>query len=365
MEISKYKVNNVKRKIDPIKLFELLEIQFDIKGDRLWCVCPLPEHKDNAPSFTTSIDPESEYFGNYKCFGCGEYGDFIQLIQNMKIVSSFEEAVLWLDEAFSNLEYIKEEDIYDLSWINGKSKDRYRKLRMSDVVTYKNFSEWESPYKEYMVSREIDNNNILEAFRIGYMKKNKVCNKDICTCGRDDDKPCRYNDRIIFPVITNRELVDIQARSVNKNNPVKMMTPPGVRKPALFGQHVLNPDLDFCYITEGPFDVLSIVHLGFTNVVGILTSRLSPEQADLLKNYKRWILVPDMDNGLEKKEINQIMIDSVLPYKHEHDLWICNLPNGTDPNDYYISNPEDMIKKLKHPIRYKLDHSVESVILKY
>ena len=340
-------------------------IDFQLKGNRIWCICPLPSHKDSAPSFTTSIDPDSEYFGKYKCFGCSEYGDFIQLIEDMKIAPSFDAAFEWLDERFSNLEYVKEEDVYDLSWIDGKSANKYRTLRMPDVVTYKHFSQWESPYREYMIKRGITDNKILEAFRVGYVKKDVRCDTSICTCGRTPDKPCKYHNRIVFPVITNREITDIQARSVSDHVQPKMMTPGGVRKPTLYGHHLLNPDLDFCYIVEGPFDLQSIVHLGFGNVVGVLTSRMSPEQADLLKQFKKWILVPDTDNGEGKKQINEIMINSVMPYKHDHDIWISYLPPGTDPNAYYVSNPQEFIEILKRPNRYKKDYTVESVVLKY
>ena len=48
-------------------------------GNKLKCVCPLPDHKDSDPSFyILTKDDGTEFF---KCYGCGKWGDIITIVQ--------------------------------------------------------------------------------------------------------------------------------------------------------------------------------------------------------------------------------------------------------------------------------------------
>jgi DNA primase len=60
------------------------------RGRYFWCLCPLPGHIENTPSF--KIDPERQ---NFHCFGCNTSGDVITFIQKYKGVS-FKEALQYL-----------------------------------------------------------------------------------------------------------------------------------------------------------------------------------------------------------------------------------------------------------------------------
>lgn len=55
------------------------------RGRYFWACCPL--HEDKTPSF--SVDPDRQ---RYKCFGCGEHGDVIDLIQRLHNLS-FKDAL--------------------------------------------------------------------------------------------------------------------------------------------------------------------------------------------------------------------------------------------------------------------------------
>jgi hypothetical protein len=61
------------------------------RGRRLWWPCPF--HDDRNPSF--AIDPSKPW---WRCFGCGEHGDAIELVRRLNPGCSFPEAVRWLAE---------------------------------------------------------------------------------------------------------------------------------------------------------------------------------------------------------------------------------------------------------------------------
>jgi DNA primase len=59
------------------------EIEFVESGNNwLNCSCPFPDHNDRSPSFGYNI--ESDHFN---CFGCGETGNLIHLVQKIESIS--------------------------------------------------------------------------------------------------------------------------------------------------------------------------------------------------------------------------------------------------------------------------------------
>ena len=59
------------------------EIEFIESGNNwLNCSCPFPDHNDRSPSFGYNI--ESDHFN---CFGCGETGNLINLVQKIESIS--------------------------------------------------------------------------------------------------------------------------------------------------------------------------------------------------------------------------------------------------------------------------------------
>ncbi len=64
-----------------------LENEYDIEfvesgNNWLNCSCPFPDHNDRSPSFGYNL--ESDYFN---CFGCGETGNLINLVQKIESIS--------------------------------------------------------------------------------------------------------------------------------------------------------------------------------------------------------------------------------------------------------------------------------------
>jgi DNA primase catalytic core len=80
--------DQLKRSIDLIALFESFGVKLEKKGASYMGLCPF--HDDKNPSL--SVDREK---GVYHCFGCGESGDAIELVEKMKGIG-FREALAYL-----------------------------------------------------------------------------------------------------------------------------------------------------------------------------------------------------------------------------------------------------------------------------
>ncbi len=64
---------------------------------------------------------------------------------------------------------------------------------------------------------------------------------------------------------------------------------------------------DFAIIVEGYFDLISMYKLGFKNIVAILGSSFTKDQAvDLLKSTNKIVTMFDMDDAGKKKRQYQL-----------------------------------------------------------
>tara|TARA_B100002003_G_C14098569_1_gene528356 strand:- start:467 stop:1009 length:543 start_codon:yes stop_codon:yes gene_type:complete len=86
-----------RKKMNKPNIVEVTEsegIQLKQRGNQFWARCPL--HEDNTPSF--KIDSQIQLF---YCFGCGEGGDVIRLIEKLK-GCSFKDALVYLEISNGN-----------------------------------------------------------------------------------------------------------------------------------------------------------------------------------------------------------------------------------------------------------------------
>jgi len=81
----------IKDKVDIVALFAEFGVELKQKGKSYIGRCPW--HEDKTPSL--SVDREK---GLYNCFGCGESGDVVTLVEKMKRVT-FKEALKFLQQA--------------------------------------------------------------------------------------------------------------------------------------------------------------------------------------------------------------------------------------------------------------------------
>lgn len=86
--IPQEEIYNLKQHIDVLKVCEALGIELRKHGSRYAACCPL--HNEKTPSFF--VTPQN---GRWHCFGCGEGGDAIALVMEMR-KAGYVEALRWV-----------------------------------------------------------------------------------------------------------------------------------------------------------------------------------------------------------------------------------------------------------------------------
>ena len=309
----------------------LQDIGFDPilrKGNNLWVRCPHPEHEDIHPS--CSVNAKS---GLWKCWSCdkekGMKGNLTFLIR-VKTGCSWKRAKeITAGEAtvYDTMHNLKGKLVYDES----TAKQRIEESKLpdiwipSDARPLKKRTKENKEYWDYLTGRDVST----EAIRFF-----KVC---YCRTGL-------YGGRILAPVMVNRLPKGFVARMIYDDE-----VPIGHDDDKYLFPHLMKVQkviYNYDHITvgkplivvEGVTDVWHLWqmdHKIFRNVCGILTSRVSSFQLDLLASKKPkviyWMMDGDVgiDNKEGKFEANRKMLESAFD-----DIRYVLLDKGKDPTDY-------------------------------
>lgn len=267
------------------------DLELDISSvttKSITCRCVVPSHRDSSPSM--SIDREK---GFWKCFGCGESGSLLRLVEYVKGYQ-FPESIDYIRQFAPTLSPSEVMNI--ISEEMEKGMDTYippgvevqtvvsRSLRVSEINTRPVFLPmgteiWSPEVYTWCESKNIIANNIKSYFpNIGY-----------CRLGH-------YRGRIIIPVYYKGKMVDFQARDFSNDFTRKDLYITGIP----IGNYLFNYDyVDWSKpvgIVEGAIDVFRIWPY-YYNTVGVMGSSLSDPQAELLRKAESFIAMPDPDIG--------------------------------------------------------------------
>ena len=134
-KINKYLYDYVKKKVD---LAEFLESE--ISCDLNWyesnvaagTFCPMPDHKDTAPSFRIKYMEDSGVW-IYHCLGCGAKGTIIDFCMKYYGLNSAAESVLFICDKFG----FKEDQELVISSLTDVQKkvDSQKKMEYVHIVT--------------------------------------------------------------------------------------------------------------------------------------------------------------------------------------------------------------------------------------
>lgn len=208
----------------------------------------------------------------YHCFNCGFTCGFI-LGKTLSLKT--KKLLKWCnvdDDTISalNLDSIKNKDLFDLM----SHKRHKKKIKFSEIKLPQHFefldknNHIHKPFIEYIETRGIS----FDAYPF------MVTPTDL---GRN-------SSRIIIPYTFNNKIVGYTSRYLDNKTPkyIKEQQPGYV-----FGLDLQKPKWNVCLVFEGIFDAISL------NGVALTHDTITDEQADLLKNLrKKIIVVPDQDS---------------------------------------------------------------------
>ncbi len=270
--------------------------------------------------------------GTYKCFGCGEQGDIINLVQKLEDVGFQEACEIIANNIGYELDYIKENPV----WESYKDKlDNFTRRYWKNLQNNANAL-------NYLINIRKINPEMIDKFRLGFTDQNEYqFRTDINN----------ISNRLVFPILEHkrikpkcigmayRGIYDEEPKYINDRNQSGQKD----QDPALSGVFIKGNVLygfaqsykdikktGFAFLTEGYFDVIAMHQSGFCNTVGVMGTSLTDNQINELKKVTSNIfLLLDNDNA-GKNAINKHIISLI---RNGFRVFICDLKSFKDPDE--------------------------------
>ncbi|WP_104732254.1 DNA primase [Helicobacter salomonis] len=265
-------------------------------GNLYMAICPF--HNEKTPSFT--INPIRN---NFKCFGCGKYGNAITFMMEYEQLD-FVEAVQKLANMFSiSLEYTT------------TPPQHPQELDLLEEVTrcYQSLLEHNKEAQDYLSTRGVHATSVQE-FRLGFCVGSRVLEHvqrqrldkqallDLGVLGQDESGRiyARFHNRLIFPIHNpNGKIVGFGGRILQPQaNMAKYINSPQSalfnKSKLLYGyfqgrQHIAkNKKL---ILTEGYLDVILLHQAGFKSAVATLGTALTEQHLPLMERFNPDVVV--------------------------------------------------------------------------
>ena len=114
-----------------VSILDFMESEYDsdfIVGKSGWANtnCPMPNHEDSSPSFGVNIDNNK-----YNCFGCGQTGDIIKLVQQVEGLNFIESIQRLSDYAGVDIEIVNLDIKYLIKELSLTINDYFSKDNIS------------------------------------------------------------------------------------------------------------------------------------------------------------------------------------------------------------------------------------------
>ncbi len=353
-----------------------------------------PFHNEKTPSFFISPDR-----GGYYCFGCGAKGDIFTFVEQFEGLDFKGALKVLADKAGVPLVWNREEK---------KNKEEkeilYEIMEEATKFFEKNLNPNSVGYK-YLIGRGLKPETI-KNFRLGlaldgwnelenYLKNKAYSVKHIELAGliKKNDKGGfydRFRNRVIFPISdTSGRVIAFTGRILGSDDKIAKYlnspeTPLFTKANVFYGLDKAKTSIrekNYSILVEGQMDLIMSHQAGITNVIAgsgtALTDNLSinagnanAENKDGLKNevqnnavtalglIKRlspnMMMVYDADGAGERAAVRSALIALEIGM----DVKIASIPEGKDPADAILKDPEifrDALKKSKHVVEFVLD----------
>lgn len=270
--------------------------------------------------------------GSYKCFGCGEHGDLITLVQKIENVDFQSACMIIANNIGYSIKTINTNPVWEQYKDNLDSYSRRYWCNLHDNADALN----------YVINVRRISPEMINTFRLGLTDMNEYqYRKDMGN----------ISNRIVFPILEHRRmhpkcvgmayrgLKDEKPKYINDQN----QTGKEGQNPALNGVFIKGNMLyglaqsyegiskyNFAFVVEGYFDVIAMHQTGFTNTVGIMGTSFTEEQIKTLaKTTKNVFLLLDNDNA-GKNAMNKYITELL---KYDIRPMICFINGFKDPDE--------------------------------
>ena len=388
-------VEEIKARLDIVDLVSET-VQLRRAGKNFTGFCPFHSNT-RTPSFVVFPDT-----GTWRCFGqCNEGGDIFRFVMK-KEGWDFPEALRRLAERAGV-------QLRAPSPLEQAAKEQHGRLRnlLEEAVTFFRHqlvnTEAGKPVLDYLHQRGVSDAS-MEAFGLGYAPDSfeslsshfstlgytveELFEAGLLSEGESGRRFDRFRHRLIFPIRDGSgRMAGFGARALKEEDQPKYLNSP---QNALFDKGSLLYGLDRArkairtedqaVIVEGYLDVIALHQASFANAVSPMGTALGEQQLRQLKRFsQRMVLALDADAAGDKATLRGLEVarqsldrqadpifDARGLLRHEGrlqaDIRVCALPQGIDPDEIVVKDPEEWRKLIKgaRPIVEHVMHSLAS-----
>ena len=370
-------IEEIKARLDIIDIVSE-NVQLKRSGKNYTGFCPFHPNT-RTPAFV--VWPET---GTWRCFGqCNEGGDIFKYVMKRE-GWDFPEALQRLaDKAGVQLRPPSPRE--------EAQKEEYARLRalLEEAVTYYRHqllnTDAGKPALDYLYNRSLSDETI-ETFELGYASAGYenilkyfldkgYTEGELLDVGLVSERDSggyydRFRNRVMFPIRDNRKrIAGFGARALSPDdNPKYLNSPQTVlfdKSHLLYGLDKARKSIrseDQVVIVEGYFGVIGPYQAGYTNLVASMGTALTEHQLRILKRLtRRMILALDADAAGVKATMRGLQVaretldretDMVFNARGllrnegrlNADIRVTTLPEGLDPDDVVIQNPEQWLE---------------------
>ncbi len=376
-------------------------LKLERAGKNLKARCPF--HNEKTPSFYVSPDRKSFY-----CFGCGAKGDIFSFVEQFEGLDFMGALKLLADRAGVPLVFEKTE--------TKSEKERLYSIMEEATEFFEKGLNIHVGAQEYVKKRGIASETV-KNFRIGFvpaewrllhthLRNKKYTDIEIEKAGLTKRPEAgtgsnqsavqktpydRFRGRIIFPIMdssgrviafSGRILVDDEKSAKYLNSPDTILYN---KSTVLYGIDKAKQDIrakNYTILVEGQMDLVLSHQAGIRNTVAVsgtaLSDTLTTVKNDHEENSKQSIinnlgivrrlspniiLAFDSDTAGRKAAMRSAGIALSLGM----DVKIADLPEGKDPADLVLANPEEwknVLRKAKPVVEFQIDGVMREALAK-
>lgn len=344
-------------------------IKIEKSGVNFKAKCPF--HNEKTPSFF--ISPNR---GTYHCFGCNRGGDifsFVQEIEGMDFPGALKILAQKAGVDIKNVDPKLKTEQADSYALLEEAKKFYK------YVLYKN-----ADAIKYLRDRGLADETIKE-WEIGlapsegwdtltkYLRSKGFTEKNLENSGLvimgNRGLYDRFRERIMFPVNNSSgKTIAFSGRFIGDQEKVKngdvakyinsSDTPLYSKSKVLYGYDKAKLSMlreNSCVLVEGQMDILMSHQAGITNTVALSGTALTHDHLEMIKRFSdRLIIALDSDKAGITASLRAFDLANSLGL----DVRVVQVPDGKDPADYVLKDPEGWKKAVlhaKHIIDFYLD----------
>ncbi|KLL03146.1 MAG: DNA primase [Mycoplasmataceae bacterium CE_OT135] len=334
---------------------------------------PCPFHQEKSPSFT--FEPEKKFF---KCFGCDFWAENVfKLWAQMK-----KNSVVKAKQEIRQLGYyVGSEE----NWLEQEETSKEKKLfsLVAEIYQHNLFSSAGKKAMAYLKQKRQLAEETIQQFGLGCT----VNHQQLVNLFSPNDEEAKHllltnllrnkesnqiadffiENQLIIPLQNEKgEIVAFAARKIEttglnttQNKYLHLPNYEGYQKSHFLYNYFRvkqMPDVDFCYLVEGFFDVISLTQAGVNNCLASLGTSLSRQQFSLLKKLKKKIIL-FLDGDAAGKQATIKLAIALLAQDIECEVIDHSLP--LDPDEICQQKKEELgqiCQQKEDPYLFILQH---------